>query len=59
MVSFDPQKFFERLLYTASGVKKDVGVDEALYTTFIFISFLTCLHTFWHAIPTSLYLVLS
>ena len=43
------------LLYTAQWCEKDVGMDEALYTTFTFISFLTCLHTqFWHAISTSL-----
>ena len=59
MVSFDPRNFFQRLvtLHCQSGVKKDVGVDEALYTTFTFISNL--LAYFLHAIPTSLYLVLS
>ena len=38
------------------ALEKDVGIDKALYTTFPFISFLPCLHTFWHAIPTSLYI---
>ena len=33
-------------------VWKDVGINKALYTTFTFISFL---HTFLPAIPTSLY----
>ena len=44
------------LLHTAQWCKIDVGMGEALYTTFTFMSFLTCLHTFWHAIPTSLYI---
>ena len=35
--------------YTVQWSEKDVGMDEALHTTF---TFLTSLHTFWYAIPT-------
>ena len=51
----------EKVVYKAPSLhhlysvgEKNVGMDKALYSTFTFISFLSCLHTFWHAIPTSL-----
>ena len=34
---------------------KDVGMDEALYIDLHFY-ILPCLHTFWHAIPTSVFI---
>ena len=34
------------LLYTLQWCEKDVGMDEAFYTTVMFISSLLCLHTF-------------
>ena len=54
--------FFYSTLH--SGVKKTRDGQGIVYNalsipglTFTFISFLSSLHTFWHAIPTSLYIL--
>ena len=36
-------------------MQKDVGIGLCKFT-FTIISSLPCLHTFWHAIPTSFYI---
>ena len=37
------------------SLQKDVGIGLCKFT-FTIISSLPCLHTFWHAIPTSFYI---
>ena len=38
-----------------STLHAGVGMDEALYTTFPFVSSLPCLYIFWYTIPTSFF----
>ena len=47
-----PASFY---ITVANWCKNNAGMRLCIFT-FTIISFLPCLHTFWHAIPTSFYI---